>query len=177
MDQLKIDIFNAIIEAHPQFTKKSNLFDEIVVALDCTYTEARDLARTHCNMVSFYACIRAGFGYNKSYRTFFKHCLSEKVCNEKGRIFDKPKLLDTLGIKSDLTTYREYEDIIDPYARLNPDKFYQVKIFANTSGDHFMGCYIKNGQLYLSDTSYRGIEIPAIKYINPENFQKISEVI
>ena len=59
---------------------------------------------------------------------------------------------------------------------IDENKFYQVKIKGDTSGDHFMACYVKDKVLYLSDTSYRGIGVKAVDFINVNNFQKIMEV-
>jgi hypothetical protein len=101
--------------------------------------------------------------------------IDEKMCNDKGYIDSKEKMLEVIGCKSELETFRELEDIINPI-RLDSRKFYQVKIKGDTSGDHFMACYVRNNILYLSDTSYRGIGRVAVDYIYAKNFQKITEV-
>ena len=177
MNIIKIDNFNDIIKTHPQFEHRSLLYDSISTVLNCSVEYGKELAKTHCNMISLYAILRASEDYNKTYAHFFKFCLENNFCTEKGFIKDKPGILSHIGITTKLITYRDYEDIINPCVRLNPDKFYQVKINANTSGDHFMSGYIQNDILYFSDTSYRGIEFEATKYITEKNFQKITEVI
>jgi hypothetical protein len=126
-------------------------------------------------MISMYAIFRASGVYNKNYSDFFSLMLDEEICNEKGRIADKTKMCKAVNCDSKLETFREYEDIINP-VRLDINKFYQVKIKGDTSGDHFIACYVKDNILYLSDTSYRGIDRVAIDYIYQKNFQKISEV-
>jgi hypothetical protein len=176
MNTLKIERFNEIIITHPQFKNKSLLYDCISTVLGCTLSQAKEKAATHCNMISFYAALYASEDYTKNYASFFKMCLENKFCNEKGFIQDKEGIIKRLGITTKLITYRDYEDIINPCARLDSDKFYQIKIFGDTSGDHFMTGYIKNDMLYFSDTSYRGIEFEAVKYITKKNFQKITEV-
>jgi len=173
----KIEMLNKIIETHPQFKEFSLAYDAIGKVLNCPIQKAKDIAKTHCNMLSFWAILKAGEQYNGSYSDFFKFCLGENFCTEKGFIKDKAGILSQLCIESKLVTYRDYEDIINPSIRLNPDKFYQIKIKANTRGDHFMACYIQDGVLYLSDTSYRGIGVKALDYVNENNFQKISEVV
>lgn len=177
MNIIKIENFNDIIKTHNQFADKSLLYGEIQKTLECDFNNAKKLAATHCNMISLYAILRSSEDYNKPYGSFFKFCLENNFCTEKGFIKDKDGILKRLGITMKLITYRDYEDIINPCVRLNPDKFYQVKIKADTSGDHFMSGYIQNDILYFSDTSYRGIEFEAVKYITQKNFQKITEVI
>jgi hypothetical protein len=177
MKKSKIIILNQIIDAYPQFKKMSILYDEIVKVLECSLSEAKELAKTHCNMVSFWAILKASGKYDNGYSQFFKHCLRNKFCDEHGFISDKPGILKSLNIESELKTLRDYEDILDPATVLDPEKFYQVKIKADTSGDHFMVCYNEDGIMYLSDTSYRGIGVKATDFINGDNFQKISEVV
>ncbi|MEN6566782.1 MAG: hypothetical protein ABFC57_10815 [Veillonellales bacterium] len=176
MNQKNIRMLNQIIEDFPQFKENSLLYSEIASALDCKLSEAKKYAATHCNMLSMWAIFRASERYNKSYSEYFSTCLKENICTVKGYINDKIKMLEVLGIESSLETFREYEDILNPSARFNENKFYQVKIKANTSGDHFMACYIQENKLYLSDLSYRGIGVIATDFITEKNFQKIAEV-
>lgn len=173
---IHIQIFNSLVATHPQFKEESLLFDEIQEALGCSKSNAKDYAKTHCNLFSFYAVIRAAGFYNKSYSEFFKFCLDKNFCNAKGFILVlKPVIAEDLEMDLILQQYREYEDILDPF-RLNKDRFVQYKIKGNTTGDHFMGGFISGGQLYLSDTSYRGIGVLAEEHITPKNFQWVMEV-
>ena len=182
MKHIHMEIFNTITETHFQFQhqfpdRKSLLFPAIKSVLKCSEAEAERIGSTHCNLVSMYAPIRAKGLFNAEYDKFFQACLDSKYVTKQGYITDKPLLLKYLKIESPLTTYREYEDILDPGTRLKQDKFYQVKIKSQSGGDHFMSTYIKSGILYLSDTSFRGIGVKATDFINDKNFQKITEVV
>lgn len=182
MKHMEIEIFNAITETHFQFQKqfpnqKSLLFPAIQSVLKCDLAEAEKKAATHCNLISMYAPLRAKELFNKEYAEFFQKCLDSKYVTKNGYITDKPLLMKYLKIDTPLTTFREYEDILDPSSRLDQTKFYQVKIKSNSGGNHFLSTYIKSGILYLSDTSYRGIGVKATDFINENNFQKIMEVV
>jgi len=171
---------NSIIYTHFQFKKQfpdrqSLLFPEIDKALNCGIVQAEKLASTACNMLSMFAPIKTKELFDGGYSEFFRLMLDEEICNQKGFISDKVKMMKVLKIDSTLETFRDYDVILNP-EKLNPDKFYQVKIFGDTSGDHFMGCYVKENVLYLSDTSYRGIDKKATEFITEKNFQKIMEV-
>ena len=180
MNVIKIDNLNDIIETHPQFKKKSLAYDAVSAALDCTLTKARELVATHCNMLSLYACIRADEKYHGTYHQFFKLSYLNGFCNHKGYIGknaskDKPELLEFFSIKSSLTKYEDFEDIINPF-RLNPDKFYQIKMKADTQGFHYISGYIQDDKFYCSCTSYRGTGWKAEKYLNENNFVWAKEI-
>jgi hypothetical protein len=180
MNVIKIDNLNDIISTHPQFKKRSIAYDAVSMTLGCTLSDAKENVAFHCNMLSLYSCIRADERYHGSYYNFFKFAYENKFCNERGYIGaipgnDKPDLLKNLNVISPLTKYTDFEDIINPF-RLNPDKFYQMKIKADTSGFHYMACYINDDKFYISDTSYRGIGVESLKYVNQKNFQWIKEV-
>jgi len=178
MKSEKYKVLNALIENHKQFTNKSNLFDEIVRVTGCSLAKAKELAATHCNMVSFWAILCAQGKYLKSYGDFFKWCLDMKYCDLNGYIrVNKLNILDALDLQSTLKKFSDWEDILDPKAQLNEDKFYQIKIFAETDGDHFMAGYIQDGVFYGSDTSFRGTPFNFVEKIKPEKFQWVMEVI
>ncbi len=175
MKKVNIVVLNQLIKDYPQFKENSLLYSEIMKAVDCSFSQAKKYASTHCNLLSMWAIFRASNRYDKSYSEYFGDLLKENFCNVEGYIYDKPAMLKYLGIESSLETFREYEDIIDQI-RLDANKFYQVKIKGNTSGFHFMACYVQDKKLYLSDSSYRGIGVIATDFITEKNFQKISEV-
>lgn len=183
MKHMSTEIFNALTETHFQFKsqhpgEKSLLFPAIQDVLKCDEKEAEKLGSTHCNLISMYAPLRAKSLYNKEYDSFFKDCLDSKYVTKQGYISDKVLLMKYLKIDTPLTTFRAFEDIEKPLARLDCTKFYQIKIKSRTDGggDHFLSSYIKNEVLYISDTSFRGIGVPALDFINADNFQKIMEV-
>ena len=174
----KYKVLNALIENHKQFTGKSNLFDEIVRVNNCSRSKAKELASTHCNMVSLWAIICAQGKYLKSYGDFFKWCLDMKYCDQNGYIrVNKLNILDSLDIQSPLKKYSDWEDVLNPKVQLKEDKFYQIKIHADTEGDHFMAGYIQEGIFYGVDSSYRGTPFILTEKINPGKFQWIMEVV
>lgn len=178
MKSEKYKVLNALIENHKQFTSKSNLFDEIVRVTGCNLSRAKELAATHCNMVSFWAILCAQGKYLKSYGDFFKWCLDMKYCDLNGYMsVNKNTILDSFNVQSSLQKYSDWEDILNPKTRLNEKKFYQFKIHADTSGDHFFAGYIQDGIFYGSDSSYRGTPFVITEKISPDKFQWIMEVV
>lgn len=179
----KIKILNNIIKTHNQF-KCSQLWTDISVVCECVIDEAAEFAKTHCNMISFYALLVAEKKYYGMYRDFFRFCLDNKFLGTKnshpykGFInLDKGIITDKLGISGmSYVKYRDFEDILNPKARLKNGQLYQMKIKANTSGFHFMACYVLDGVVYISDTSYRGIGVSAIDHITDKNFEWIMEI-
>lgn len=172
MNPDRIDILNGIIKRYNQFTW-SDLHNDIVSVLGCSKYEASDLARSHCNMVSFWACMFASQKIDITYRDFFYLCLdtdiktkdyTDKGCNKEGRLLVGKEYLcpAIFGFSFDPVFYESYNHVKNP-AKLNPDRFYQLKI---TNTDHYMACYIENGILKLSDTNNRGIGIPIVKAKN-----------
>lgn len=172
-----IEKLQAIIKKYLQYGKRSQLYDDIVQVLSCSLSEAKDLAATHCNMVSFWAILSVYGWYEKSYANFFKWMLVKNFCNIEGFILvEKDKILKSLDKDAELIKYKEWEDVLDPSARLDDDKLYQFKIFANTRGDHFFCGYIQDGILYGCDTSFRGVPFIVKDVIKPEKFQWVMEV-
>lgn len=176
MKQSEIEKLNNIIKSHNQF-KRSLLWTDISIVLKCDIDEAEKLAHTHCNMVSFWAILKASGKLDNHYRDFFEWCLETDVCNKKGFIsVYKDDIVSSLGIKDvSFVKFRDFEDIKDPNMRLNHSKFYQMKIKGNTEGFHFMAGYVEDGIFKLSDTSYRGIGVKASDHITEKNFCWIME--
>lgn len=173
----KIKKLNDIIKIHNQF-KRSQLWTDISVVLKCLIEKAEELAHTHCNMISFWAILKA-YGYiDNHYRDFFEYCLENDFCKQNGYInVDKDVITGSFGITDiSFLRYDDYENIINPEAVLNPEKFYQVKIKGNTSGFHFLSGYVQDNIFKISDTSYRGIGVPALDHITDKNFKWITEV-
>ena len=174
----KSDVLIELVKNHKQFVNKSNAYDEIVRVTGCNLSRARELVATHCNMISLWAILCARGVYLKNYGDFFKWCLGMKYCDIHGYIHvNKRNILDSLDVKSTFSKYREYEDVINPSARLDKNKFYQVKIFADTEGDHFLSAFIKDGIFYGVDTSYRGTPFIFTDKVPAEKYQWIMEVV
>jgi hypothetical protein len=176
MKRIKYTVLNSIIECYPQFKENSLLYSEIMKAIDCKMSEAKEYAATHCNMLSLWAILRADSNYDKGYSEFFKWMLVENNCTVKGYINkDKEIIFKSLGINEYTGKYfEEYEDVLNPI-RLDIDRFYQMKIKGNTSGFHFMACYIQGDKLYITDSSSRGIGVPAVDHITEKNFVWLKE--
>lgn len=176
MKKINIEILNEIIELHPQFKKKSLLYDSIIQSFGYNLERAKELASTYCNMISFYAILRASEMYHETFSTFITWMFDKGYSDVHGYIkAEKATILDELGVTATLLKYNELEDIIDPI-RLNADRFYQIKIKGNTSGFHFMSGYVEDGIFKLSDTSYRGVGVIATDHINNKNFVWIMEI-
>ena len=176
MNPKKIDKLNEIIKTHNQY-KRSQLWTDISVVLKCDMKEAANKAKTHCNMISFYAILYAAGKFDNHYRDFYEFCLENNFCDKEGFMQEKHDILSALGIESELLKYRDYNELLHCAGILDKDKFYQVKIKADTHGDHFMAAYFDGINVYISDTSYRGIAQVSVKYINRNNFQFIMEVV
>lgn len=176
-----INELNEIISKYNQF-KHSQLWLDIMKVLNCDEKTAASYADSHCNMVSFWACLKASGKTNIAYDDFFRKSLATIIndpengvnrgCNEHGRINVNKKYLcrAVLDLEYEPIYYKSYDYIFNPI-RLNENKLYQVKI----SG-HYMACYIENGIFNLSDTSSRGIGVVATKYVTPTNFLNLLEI-
>ncbi len=171
-----IDQLQQIIKVYPQFQSKSKLYDDIVRVLSCSLVDAKDKAKTMCNMVSFWAILKCYDWYKYDFANFYRWMLTKNFCNADGFITEsKDKIIESLDFNSDLQKYKDWEDILDP-GFLDEDNLYQIKIFADTKGDHFFSAYIQDGIVYGCDTSYRGVPFKVLDKIKPEKFQWIMEI-
>lgn len=171
-----IEKLKQIISTYPQFAKKSQLYDDIVRVLSCTLVEAKDHAKTMCNLVSFYAVLRAYDWYKYDFANFYRWMMMKNFSNIDGFItIEKGNILSALNQDSSLNKYKDWEDIVDP-SFLDANKLYQIKIYADTKGDHFFAAYIQDGIVYGCDTSYRGVPFVVTDKIKPDKFQWIMEV-
>lgn len=168
-----IDRLKQMIKMYPQFKNKSQLYDDIVRVLSCSLVDAKDKAKTMCNMVSFWGILKSYDWYKFDFAHFYQWMLTKNFCNVEGFILEtKDKIIESLGFESELEKHKDWEDILDPQF-LDEDKLYQIKIFADTKGDHFFAAYIENGIVYGCDTSYRGVPFVIKDVIKPEKFQWI----
>lgn len=171
-----IDKLQQTIKMYPQFSAKSQLYDDIVRVLSCSLTDAKDTAKTMCNLVSFWAILKAYDWYKFDFANFYRWMLVKNFCNIDGYInVTKDKIIRELGFESDLIKRKDWEDILDPQF-LDEDRLYQIKIYADTKGDHFFSAYIENGIVYGCDTSYRGVPFVVKDKIKPDKFQWIMEI-
>lgn len=185
IDKIKSDILNATMENYFQFQKQypknhSLLFDDIKLVLGCDQKEAEKMASTHCNMVSYWGCNLAKGNTNMKYADFYTNMLENEYCNKEGfiKVASDPERSkeiiseDIFGVSYTMEYFEDYEDVLKPLMRLDPKCFYQLKMKGDTSGFHFIACYIdsETGLLMGCDTSYRGTPFILTKKITEKNF-------
>ena len=134
--------------------KKSNLQFDIMKVLDCDYTEAFSLGKTHCNLLSTWSLLYCQELTKFTYRQFYKECLTKKYCNKEGFFYiDRvdtdagPGLFTKMKIPCEIIKYDTIP--ID----LSPDRFFQIAI---NKKSHFMASASgEDSALYLFDTNDR----------------------
>lgn len=143
----------AMLVDYNQF-EPSNLQPAIKSVLKCSDKKADEIARSHCNLLSLWACIMAIGAYNKTYADYFRECLDKGITEENGWLnFKKPQIMKTLDIDVRIT---DYDSI--PHD-LKAGEIFQVAI---NNYSHFMGsASADDGNMYLFDTNNRdyGAEI------------------
>lgn len=149
----------ALLIEYNQF-RKSKLQTEIMAVLRCSYTDAFELGKTFCNILSTWAILFAIGAYDKSFASFYRQCLILKLCTKEGFFnvdkidtTDGPGLFTQLGLKVKVTKYDKIPDNFEPH------QAFQVAI---NNRSHFMaGASADDGQAFLFDTSSRkyGAEI------------------
>lgn len=192
MEQEKIKLLHSIISERWQFPehhegKLSELHKDIMEVLKCSETEAIKDAATFCNFTSFYATTFSTGYHSLAFTEVFEKLLNtylgkidgvdRNYTDTHGYLWaTKNQIADLIGWQSEKPIYYYNVEILRTLNGLDPEKFYQIKIKGDTHGFHFMATYIDNGKLYIDDTSYRGIGVETLKYINKNNFVWISEV-
>ena len=166
-----IDALNNLVRTHNQFKDDSELWRDIQAVTECSDKQAKKWAGEHCNMVSFWMMINARKILEIDYPTYFQACLDEGFCREDGYI-NKTKdiILAHWGIEYKRAYFETWDNVKDP-SDLSEDKLYQFKIKG-----HYMSSYIQDGQVMISDTSSRGIGVPALKVIKQKQFIWMLEV-
>lgn len=143
----------ALLIDYNQF-KPSNLQPAIKSVLKCSDKKADEMARSHCNLLSLWACILSIEAYNKSYEAYFRECLDKGITKENGWLnYKKPEIMKMLDIDVKIT---DYDSIPDD---LKAGQIFQVAI---NDYSHFMGsAAADDGNMYLFDTNSRdyGAEI------------------
>ena len=174
MDKQKINKLNNIIKDYNQFIY-SHLIEDIQSVLFCNRKQAFDFADSHCNPISLYALLYADDKIDISYKQFFRNLLDADFVRKNGFIkVLKEEIYSYYNIpfNNPLTFFEDYEDLINPSLRLNPNKFYQLKIKG-----HYMACYVDdNNELRLSDTSTRGINKRAKDFVKQSQFKWLLEI-
>lgn len=172
METYKIAVFNEIIRTHNQYGNDSFLWYKIQALWDISESKAKRLAKSYCNVLSFYAVLRAGEFINISLFEFMSDLKDQPFYNKKGKKTKKKLLCKDGFLRSKKQICKFYSfDISEVYfdcygvvtdtSNLDDKYFYQMKINQRFKGYHFMGGYIKNGTLYISCSAKRGIAVPA----------------
>jgi len=181
-----IDLFMKHNQQFPDSPDDSQLWKSIQNALKCSDEEAQEAAKFHCNSLSFYALCRAHDWIMFHYSTWVERLVASGFMTLRGYINkDKISIAQMFGFNDKLpflSYFYDYDKIMNK-CNLNPDKGYNIKVYSNSNknnlpggGEHFMAGYILNRQLYLSDSSKRGIRVLAKDVIPKHKFQWVLEV-
>ena len=128
--------------------KKSKLQPAIMQVYNCSYTDAYDLGKSHCNIVSLWGILFSMGLIEKEYNFFLKDCAKKGIVKSNGYVnYLKPDIFKILGIKAKNIRHKTIP--VD----LFPGRFFQISINDN---HHFMASATNNeGQLLLYDTNDR----------------------
>lgn len=178
------DLYDNIISEHLQYPDNlddSLLWKAIKQVQNCTESEAIDRAHVHCNSLSFYALCRSRGFIEFHYTTWLEKLLRVGYISERGFLnADKKKIADLFGFEKFYPPNKKIEYISNydkAMSMTGEDYGYNIKVYNNSGkGDHFMGGYVLNGALYISDSSKRGIRVKAAEVIPREKFQWLSPV-
>ena len=154
MEDYRIAIFNKIITENNQFKDNSNLWKVIKEVWNVSDKDAKELAKEYCNVISFYAVSYANELIDCSLADFMYKLKDKKLFRKDGYLKDKSKILKCFNVNFK----KKYVETMDTN-NLDNNKFYQMRIKTGFNSYHFIGCYIENKRLYLSDSSNRGIMV------------------
>ena len=177
-------LFDTIIRDYQQYPddlEKSLLWKAIKQVQGCSKEEAIDRAHVHCNSLSFYALCRARGFIMFHYTTWLEQLLKAKYISDRGFLnVGKDKIAELFGFDNQYPPNKKMEYISSYDLAMSitgEDYGYNIKVINNSGkGDHFMGGYVLNGALYISDSSKRGIRIKAAEVIPRSKFMWLSPV-
>lgn len=188
MNDERIKELHDIIIRYNQFDPKSQLYKDIQNATGCRTSEIAGIADGHCNLISLWAITKVAGYRSMSYADYLHKCLTTDIydsknkytakgCNVEGKILvGKEYLIPAIfGVDFEPVFYEDFEDVVNPSARLDPDCFYQMKI---QNSDHYIACCINDsGMMMIFDTGRRGVNVPAIgaNRINEKYFKWLLE--
>ena len=148
----RIDDFTS---THKQKVKGSKVYAEIQSVLKCSLPEAKAAAAKACNILSTYALLYGTGLITMTFAEWFKYLLDNEDITRDNIGWIKSRKRDIfarLDIDVELIESKTIEDL--------PNGLYQIKI-ENKHGTHFMAGYVIDGELYVSDTSWRGTHVKA----------------
>lgn len=94
--------------------RKSKLQEVIMNVIKCSYTDAFQIGKTHCNLLSTWAIIKDLKVYEHTYYTFYRECLIENICNKEGFLYlDKPEIFKKLNLNIEIKKYDSIPDDLD----------------------------------------------------------------
>ena len=166
------------------FDKSNVLLYELVNATGCTIPQAKDTAASVCKWLTFGLESIAKGLIQMDVQSYFKFCVeqgyvrgSDGWLNLNYGIVDgvfKTDLADKFNIQAKaFATYAEFM----AYANTQTEFLGTLRIVSKTGGKHSLICYKGGGNLYISDTSYRGIHVLFSDHIDVNNFIYYTEMI
>jgi len=177
-----------IIRDYNQF-QRGRLWDDIQFVLKCSEAVAKDKADSHCNMVSFWSGMYLAGHTSMSYREFFSKMLTTIIkdpkngnnygCRDDGYLNVSKECIakQLFGYNFKPVFFEDFEDVVNPTVRLDPDSWYQMKI---KNSDHYMlSCLDDNGIMLIFCTGKRGVGVPAIgaSRIDEQHFKWLMEIL
>ena len=179
MNKKQIREFNDIIASHNQFTHNSLLWAAIKDVWKVSEKKAKQRAKEFCNVISFYAVLKSSDLINVSLYQFMLDGKKNKyklrsIIRKDGYIRSKRALLKIYGVSLDWKYFETYICFDTDF--LDEKCFYQMRISTGKRSKHFMGAYVENGKLYLSDSSSRGIGVLARNKIDKDQFDWILKI-
>ena len=176
MDNKSIEKFNNIIKNNNQYKDDSGLWKSIQLVFDCTEKKAKSRAKEYCNVISLFAVCRASDNIEVSLELFISYGISSKKIREDGFIkASKKDLLKYYGMDISMEYFENYSFVEDASV-LDDSYFYQMKIKSRSGGWHFIGCYVKDNELYLSDSSNRGIGVLVKDVVSKKYFKWLLKI-
>lgn len=169
------ELYSEIMKANQQFPdnpEDSNLWKSIQMVSGMTDGEAQEAAKFHCNSLSFYGLCRAhgwimfpyGIWLEKIVEKDFFDIRTGWVKASKLRIAELFGFGDRFN---DLIYVYNYEALMTGKG-IDKDKGINIKVYSNYNqmnlrgkGDHFMGGYYINDELFLDDSGRRGYKVKA----------------
>ena len=183
--ETRIALFNNIISRNNQYTDKSHLWFSIQDAYArlskpkiISNSKAKSIGKEYCNMISLYAPAYSCGGIDVSFEDFIIHGIEQGYVRQRdGFIYNytdsrkktKKYYLGSLGFDIDMEYVEDYNDIENPEV-MEEGTFYQMKIKSRTGKLHFIACCFYQGELFLSDTSNRGIWVKVKDKIKKSDF-------
>ena len=165
------------------FDKSNVLLYELVSATSCTIPQAQDKAATVCKWMTFgLEGIAKGF-IQMDLQGFFKYCVTQGyVRGSDGWLNESYSIIDgvfqhTFSDKFNIAAKAigSFDEFMN-YANAQDSFLGTLRIVSKTGGKHSLETYKTDGQLYISDSSYRGIHELFSDHIDKDKFIYYTEM-